>query len=87
MKTTQITYETSNPVIGSKVIDYIKSHRYWARVMEGVWIIRSDKECPQVRNELYDIIKDTGRIFTSNITYSAWATSGLPDEVNKWLKQ
>lgn len=86
MKTFLITYTLNSfkrldPVISDK----IKSYPKWARISQYVWLIQTDKSVYNVRSDLAISINENGTILVIDISYSAWATFAVSQNVTNWM--
>ncbi len=68
------------------VIDYIKSHDSWAKPLKSQWLIKTSKSVSAVRDELQSMTDQNDRILVMNVTGDNWATSRIPSDITKWMK-
>lgn len=88
MNTLLISYDLGVPETSDDyktVIDYIKSHN-WAKPLQSLWLIKTNKESATVRDELESITDTNDRILVVDITGDGWATARVPAEVTEWMK-
>lgn len=70
-----------------RIREEIKKHSKWAKPMDRVWIIKTDKKASEIRDALKKATKYGGSIFVIDITGSGWASSSIPTKVATWLKE
>lgn len=85
MRTIQINYDLQKPGRDYQpVYDYIKSHRVYARPLQSLWLIRTDKSASQVRDELKRYVDSNDKVLTFDVTGDAWA-SNFSDAHIDWM--
>ncbi len=89
MKTFLITYD----LVGyESIIDYNRLHEkirrtfaLWSRPVRSVWIVKSNMDSTQIRNELAFSMDSNDRLLVVEMTNStAW--KNLSPEVEEWLR-
>ncbi len=68
------------------LINYIKTYPHWAKPLKSVWLIKTEKGSPQVRDELRLRVDNNDKILVIQIT-NDWATYGVSREVTDWMKK
>jgi len=87
MKTIQINYDLVEPGRSYKTVhDYIKATGFWARPLQSLWLIRTNKSAATVRDELMKIVDSNDKVATFDVTGDAWATN-FSDAHIEWMKQ
>jgi len=84
IKTYIVTFETKNTEIEKLLMSEIKKFPAWARLMKGVWLIKSEIRSPQIRDILKKISLDDDKIFVMR-TSKGWAFKGLT--VGDWIRK
>lgn len=85
-----MNYLVSYDLIGpnrdyDKIIGKIKTYSSWARVLESVWVIKTDKTATQLRDDLFSAMDGNDKLFVAQLSGSA-AWYNLPEDVTSWLK-
>lgn len=68
------------------LIQYIKSYLTWAKPLQSVWLIKTNKAVSQVRDEIRDRIDANDKVLVIDITKTGWATFNVSKEVTDWMK-
>ena|SRR5258708_1958261 len=68
------------------LIQKIKSYGPWARPLDSVWIIRSEKDAMAIARELQALIRQSDRLIVLEIS-SGWATVNGKNDVIEWLRK
>ena len=85
MSTIQINYDLVAPGRNYQpVYNYIKSHGTWARPLQSLWLIRTNKTAATVRNELNRLVDRNDKVATFDVTNDDWATNFVDDTTN-WM--
>lgn len=88
METYLITFQLKSNEIYATVAGILRSFPKWARIMENVWIVRSEENALSMRDKLSSIIKEVGgTILVLQISEDNWASYALSQEVADWMKQ
>lgn len=89
MKTYLISYDLGSP---ENINDYIKiseairSHLNWAKVLQSVWIVKTNRSRQEIFNVIKNTIDSNDKILIIEVT-SDWIAYGLSAEVVKWLRE
>jgi hypothetical protein len=85
MKILIITYDLINPGQNyEELLKKIKAYPGWARLGGSSYLISTDSNVEQVRNNLSTVLDSNDKLFVSSCPVpSAW--HGLPDDVAKWI--
>ena len=89
MKTYLISYDLGLPETYNDykvLIDYIKTYSFWAKPLQSVWFIKTDKTVSQVRDELKLRVDSSDKILVMDITDSNWGTYNVSKNVTEWMK-
>lgn len=81
-----VAFEIEDELQRQEFIKKIKNLGSWARILSNTYIVKSRKTTITIRDNLRVNIKDSDRLFVVDIEDSAWASTNLPNDVNKWLK-
>lgn len=89
MNTLLISYDLGLPETISDyhiLIEYIKSYSYWAKPLQSVWLIRTNKSTAQVRDEIKLRIDNNDKVLVIDITNKPWASFNISKEVTGWMQ-
>ena len=78
-----IAFESNPPLDDEKISIYIKASGEAMEVMNDLWILETEKEAKQLRDDLRSLAGDTGRVFIVKSGRTA-AWSNIVGQ-NKWL--
>jgi hypothetical protein len=90
MKTLLISYDLRVPETSEdykKLIKYIKSFGTWAKPLYSVWLVKTDKTCAMVRDEIKMETDSNDRTLVIEVTGADWATTNVDKEVTDWMKK
>ena len=88
MRVKLITYQLKNyPVDYPRISSELMKNSKWAKPMERVWLIQTDKKTSEIRDILKASILHGGSILVMDVTGSAWASLSIPAKVATWLKE
>ena len=89
MKTFLISYDLGVPETHSDYVslsNYLKSlYTLWARPVKSVWIIKSDKDAAQIRDEIKLALDSNDKLIVVEISGN-WATYNISKEITDWMK-
>lgn len=89
MKTFLISYDLGVPETHSSYIalsNYLKSlYSSWARPVKSVWIIKSNKNAEQIRDEIKATLDYNDRLIVVEMSEN-WGTYNVSKEVTDWMK-
>ena len=81
-----ITYDLNKQGQDYKTLhEKIKSIGTWWHCLESVWIVKSNNSASEIRDFLKTYIDSNDELLVIRVT-KGWATQGLSDKCNKWLK-
>ncbi len=89
MNTFLISYDLGLPKTISDyhiLTEYIKSFVYWAKPLQSVWLIKTDKSAAQVRDEIKIRIDSNDKVLVMDVTGTSWATYNVSQKVTDWVK-
>lgn len=89
MKTLLISYDLMSPETREdyeELIDYIKSFTKWAKPLLSVWLVKTNKSCSKVRDEIKLKTDSNDKILVMNVTGVSWASRGLSKKTTTWMK-
>ncbi|MDD5658579.1 MAG: hypothetical protein PHR39_01025 [Actinomycetota bacterium] len=66
--------------------DYLKRTGTWAKPLESVWIIKTDKTCEQVINEIEKHVDENDKVLAINISNDTITWLNLSQNVSDWLQ-
>ena len=67
-------------------IQRLKTLGEWARITQNSYIVLSNAKASEIRNTLYADNDEIRKIFVINVTNRGWASYGLSEAVNNWIK-
>jgi hypothetical protein len=83
----QINYDLVAPGRNYQpVYDYIKATHFYARPLESMWLMGTNKSAATVRDELKKLVDANDKVLTIDVTGDAWATN-FSDAHTKWMKE
>jgi len=89
MKTFLISYDLGVPETHA---DYIALSKHlktlyssWARPVKSVWIVKSDKDAGQIRDEIRLTLDSNDKLIVVELN-SNWGTFNVSKEVTDWMK-
>ena len=89
MKTFLISYDPGVPETHSSYVvlsNYLKSlYSNWARPVRSVWIIKSDKDAGQIRDEIKLSLDANDKLIVVEMSGN-WGTYNVSKEVTEWMK-
>lgn len=89
MKTFLISYDLGVPETHSSYVvlsNYLKSlYANWARPVKSVWIIKSDKDAGQIRDEIKLALDANDKLIVVEMSGN-WGTYNVSKEVTDWMK-
>jgi hypothetical protein len=68
------------------VYDYIEATHFYARPLESLWLIRTNKSAATVRDELKELVDTNDKVLTVDVTGDGWATN-FSDAHTDWMKK
>ena len=89
MKTLLISYDLRVPETSEdykKLIKYIKSFGTWAKPLYSVWLVKTDKACAMVRDEIKKETDSNDRTLVMEVGTDR-ATTSVDKEVTDWMKK
>jgi hypothetical protein len=70
-----------------RLIAYIKSLGTWAKPLYSMWLVKTDKTCTQVRDEINSQIDTNDKTLVMDVTGVGWASMRLDTAVTEWMKK
>ncbi|HEY8722252.1 MAG TPA: hypothetical protein VIL92_00160 [Gaiellaceae bacterium] len=88
MNTLLVGYDLNKPAQNyAGLIEALKSHGTWWHHLDSTWFIRTTRTPSQLRDELMELIDANDELLVMNVSGDVWATSGLPQRANDWLRE
>ena len=81
-----ISYDLIKDKDYEKIIEKIKTYGTWAHAEESLWFVESEKEAPEMRDELKSCMDENDKLIVIRVTLP-WASSNLLKNVTDWLKE
>lgn len=69
------------------VVNAIKKGRFWARVNPYAWIVQSDGNTVEIRDQIKREAPDVDKLLVIGIDNANWATSLVNKDVTNWMKE
>ncbi|MGP6177847.1 hypothetical protein ACTU6U_11170 [Microbacterium sp. A196] len=70
----------------TKLIDYLKSHNGWAKPLKSSFFVNTSLTAGQLRDKIKQHIDANDDVVVVTVGGQGWATHGLSDKLNAWLK-
>lgn len=70
----------------TKLIEYLKSHNGWAKPLKSSFFVATSLTAGQLRDGINQYIDSNDDVVVVTVGGKGWATHGLSDKLNKWLK-
>lgn len=70
----------------TKLIEYLKSHNGWAKPFKSSFFVATSLTAGQLRDGIKRHIDANDDVVVVTVGGQGWATYGLSDQLNKWLK-
>lgn len=89
MKTYLISYDINSPrkaEVYQKLGDYTRAYGTWAKPLESLWLIKTDRDITIVRDQLLNLCDQNDQILVIDVTDKTWATFGIDKEVINWMQ-
>ena len=87
METYLITFHAPTETIASNIVSKIRESTMWARINETSWLVQSDMNCAELRDEIREADREVDNLLVIRVTGRAWATFRVSMEVTKWMKE
>lgn len=88
MSTLMIGYDLNRPGQNySELIAHIKTLGTWWHHLDSTWLIVTSRTVAEVRDEIKRFIDPGDEVLVLNITGDSWASFGLSDSANNWLRK
>lgn len=81
-----ISFQLINDNDYQRVSDIIRRYPKWARIMNNVWIVKSDSKLVDIRENISSIV-NTASILVMKINNNPWGTYSVDREVTNWMKE
>jgi hypothetical protein len=76
VKTIQVTCELRQPDhLYTALYDYMQSYARQSHPLDSMWLVKTDKSVPQVRDEVRRFIDENDEILVFDVTGAAWASN------------
>jgi hypothetical protein len=70
-----------------ELIEFLKSDRTWWHALDSTWIVVTSHTTSGFRNEIKRHVDANDDVLVVEIKNDSWASFGLSDSANKWLKE
>ncbi|MDO9409698.1 hypothetical protein [Patulibacter sp.] len=86
-RTLMVQYDLMSPGQKyDKLIEFVKTHDGWAKVLQSTWLIVTDKSVKTVRDQTLGIIDTNDKVLVTDVTNAPMAWYGLTDEIGTWIQ-
>ncbi|GAA4798760.1 hypothetical protein [Rothia endophytica] len=68
------------------LIAYLKSHNGWAKPLKSSFFVNTSLSAAELRTEIKKYIDTNDDVVVVNVDGQSWATYGLSEKLNTWLK-
>lgn len=68
------------------LIKYLKSHDNWAKPLKSSFLVKTSLSVAALRDGIKSHIDTNDDVLVINVDGKSWASYGLSDEINLWLK-
>lgn len=87
MQTHLITYDLKAPGRDyARLFQAIKSYNRWAKVLESVWFVASEKTASEIRDHLKGFVDGNDKLLVVAVK-TGWATLRVGNEkVTEWMR-
>lgn len=89
MKTYLISYDLVGFATQSdyrSLFEYLKGHSNWAKPLQSVWLIRTEKTAAQIRDEMLRLVDSNDKILVIEVK-GHWASFNISKSVTTWMKE
>jgi hypothetical protein len=66
---------------------FLKSQDSWWHALDSTWIVVTSKTTSELRDEIKRFIDANDTVLVMNVKGDGWASFGLSDNANRWLKE
>jgi len=87
MKAILITYQLRELGNTEIIINKIKSFSTWAKINDNAWIIITNKEIGEVRDEVANGLGEGINLLAIDVTHKGWGSYAISTEVTDWMKK
>ncbi len=81
-----VSYDIPEDSDYSSLIEQMKSYPAWWHSLESTWLIRTNKSCRVVRDELKNLIPNGGGLIVFKVG-DDWSTYRIPSAGTEWLQR
>lgn len=67
------------------IFEHLKGYGTWARPLESVWIIKTDKTAKDVKLALREVTDANDKIVVLKLDPGTWSTYNIADSTTKWM--
>jgi hypothetical protein len=76
VKTIQVNCELKQPDhLYTALYDYMQSYARHSHPLDSMWLVKTDKSVPQVRDEVRRVVDENDEILVFDVTGAAWAST------------
>lgn len=69
------------------VSEWLRSCPKWARLFDGLWIVRSEKSVSEIRDSISQAADGEGQVVVFRVNGDAWGTYAIEKVVTDWMKE
>lgn len=67
------------------VATHLKGYGTWARPLESVWIIKTDKTAKEVKTALRGVTDANDKLIVLKLEPGTWSTSNIATSTTQWM--
>ncbi|OII18437.1 hypothetical protein [Curtobacterium sp. MCBA15_013] len=71
----------------TELIDYLKSHRGWARPVRNSYFVDTAMSASELRNEIKQRVDSNDVVMVVDVSGADWATLSVSKVVTEWLRE
>lgn len=68
------------------LITYLQSGDWWAKPLKSSFLVKTSVNVSDLRDGLLKHIDSNDDVLVINVDGKSWASYGLPDEINNWIR-
>lgn len=69
------------------LIEQIEKYPDWCKPLESFWLVKTSSSASEVRDALKAFIDSDDKLFVADVTGDGWASKGLAQKINEWIKE
>lgn len=77
-------------LLNQQIIPYIKETGSWAKLMDNIWLIKTENTPAQVRDDIRGRLGNLGtildKVMVFDVSKSEWASYNFSAEISNWIR-